>query len=178
MSDLERGGWLVSGEERPKKSGVDFGVEDCKALPVVGEDVGVGMGQPDDQPFQAESAEVVAAAGLAVGLAEQSGDQRSEGAVGDAADQVGGDGEGAGQGHEGTDREPEMLRRLAREISDRMGAFVLTIGLEEGRIVQRGTHAELLRRGGLYADLYRTQFGRAPAGPPADGRAVSRAATA
>ena len=34
------------------------------------------------------------------------------------------------------DREPEMLRRLAREISDRMGAFVLTIGLEEGRIVR------------------------------------------
>jgi hypothetical protein len=35
-----------------------------------------------------------------------------------------------------TDREPEMLRRLAREISDRMGAFVLTMGLEEGRIVR------------------------------------------
>ena len=35
-----------------------------------------------------------------------------------------------------TDREPEMLRRLAREISDRMGAFVLTMGLEQGRIVR------------------------------------------
>ena len=35
-----------------------------------------------------------------------------------------------------TDREPEMLRRLAREISDRMGAFVVTIGLEEGRVVR------------------------------------------
>ena len=35
-----------------------------------------------------------------------------------------------------TDREPEMLRRLAREISDRMGAFVLTTGLEEGRVVR------------------------------------------
>jgi len=35
-----------------------------------------------------------------------------------------------------TDREPEMLRRLAREISDRMGAFVLTVGLEEGRVVR------------------------------------------
>jgi hypothetical protein len=35
-----------------------------------------------------------------------------------------------------TDREPEMLRRLAREISDRMGAFVLTIGLEEGSVVR------------------------------------------
>lgn len=35
-----------------------------------------------------------------------------------------------------TDREPEMLRRLAREISDRMGAFVVAIGLEEGRVVR------------------------------------------
>ena len=45
-------------------------------------------------------------------------------------------------------------------------------------MVEQGTHAELLAAGGLYADLYQTQFGRAPAGPPADGRAVSRAATA
>ncbi len=30
--------------------------------------------------------------------------------------------------------------------------------VEGGRIVQSGTHAELLARGGLYADLYRTQF--------------------
>ena len=30
--------------------------------------------------------------------------------------------------------------------------------LDEGRIVQAGTHAELLAQGGLYADLYRTQF--------------------
>jgi hypothetical protein len=35
-----------------------------------------------------------------------------------------------------TDREPEMLRRLAREISDRMGAFVLAMGLEQGRVVR------------------------------------------
>jgi hypothetical protein len=34
------------------------------------------------------------------------------------------------------DREPEMLRRLAKEISDRMGAFVLTLGVEEGRVVR------------------------------------------
>jgi hypothetical protein len=34
------------------------------------------------------------------------------------------------------DREPEMLRRLAREISDRMGAFVLVMGLEEGQVVR------------------------------------------
>lgn len=30
--------------------------------------------------------------------------------------------------------------------------------LEDGRIVQSGTHAQLLAEGGLYSDLYRTQF--------------------
>jgi hypothetical protein len=34
------------------------------------------------------------------------------------------------------DREPEMLRRLARELSDRMGAFVVAIGAEEGTVVR------------------------------------------
>lgn len=32
--------------------------------------------------------------------------------------------------------------------------------MQDGRIVERGTHAELLKRGGLYADLYRRQFSR------------------
>ncbi|WP_337191479.1 ABC transporter ATP-binding protein [Nocardioides flavescens] len=34
----------------------------------------------------------------------------------------------------------------------------LILVVDGGRIVQRGTHAELLRQGGLYADLHRTQF--------------------
>jgi ATP-binding cassette, subfamily B, bacterial len=37
--------------------------------------------------------------------------------------------------------------------------------LEHGRVLDAGTHAELLERGGLYAELYRTQF--APARTPA-----------
>jgi ATP-binding cassette subfamily B protein len=32
--------------------------------------------------------------------------------------------------------------------------------VDDGRIVQRGTHDELLERGGMYAELYRTQFER------------------
>jgi len=35
-----------------------------------------------------------------------------------------------------TDRNPEMLRRLAREISDRMGAVVLLLGVEEEMVVR------------------------------------------
>jgi ATP-binding cassette subfamily B protein len=30
--------------------------------------------------------------------------------------------------------------------------------VDEGRIVQHGTHRELLASGGLYHDLYQTQF--------------------
>ncbi len=33
--------------------------------------------------------------------------------------------------------------------------------VDDGRVVERGTHAELLERGGLYSDLHRAQFGAA-----------------
>jgi hypothetical protein len=35
-----------------------------------------------------------------------------------------------------SDRDPEMLRRLGRELSDRMGAVVLLLGVEQGAIVR------------------------------------------
>jgi ATP-binding cassette, subfamily B, bacterial len=46
---------------------------------------------------------------------------------------------------------------IAHRLSTVRNADLILV-VEEGRIVQRGTHAELLSRGGLYADLYRTQF--------------------
>jgi ATP-binding cassette, subfamily B, bacterial len=42
---------------------------------------------------------------------------------------------------------------------------------ERGHIVERGTHAELLAQGGLYARLYREQFLTEPSQRPADGTA-------
>ena len=41
----------------------------------------------------------------------------------------------------------------------------LILVLDQGRIVERGTHDELLQRDGLYAELYRTQFREQAVGP-------------
>jgi ATP-binding cassette subfamily B protein/subfamily B ATP-binding cassette protein MsbA len=46
---------------------------------------------------------------------------------------------------------------IAHRLSTIQAADTILV-MNHGRIVDRGTHAELLARGGLYADLYRLQF--------------------
>ncbi|MDY6997495.1 MAG: ABC transporter ATP-binding protein [Actinomycetota bacterium] len=47
---------------------------------------------------------------------------------------------------------------IAHRLSTVRAADVILV-VEDGRIVERGTHAELLSRGGRYAELHHTQFG-------------------
>ncbi len=46
---------------------------------------------------------------------------------------------------------------IAHRLSTILAADVILV-LEAGRLVEQGTHAELLAKGGLYASLYETQF--------------------
>lgn len=46
---------------------------------------------------------------------------------------------------------------IAHRLSTVRAADLILV-LEAGRIVERGTHDELLEAGGRYAELYRTQF--------------------
>ncbi|NKS22145.1 ATP-binding cassette domain-containing protein [Rhodococcus hoagii] len=50
---------------------------------------------------------------------------------------------------------------IAHRLSTIRAADLILV-IEDGRIVERGNHTELLARGGRYAQLYRTQFASAP----------------
>ena len=56
---------------------------------------------------------------------------------------------------------PLMLGRTSLVIAHRLSTIVaadIIFTVEDGRIVESGTHQMLLARGGAYARLYRTQF--------------------
>ena len=57
---------------------------------------------------------------------------------------------------------------IAHRLSTILAADQILV-LDRGRLADRGTHDELLARGGLYADLYRHQFRTQPGPGPAHG---------
>ncbi|PWJ50675.1 ATP-binding cassette, subfamily B [Quadrisphaera granulorum] len=59
---------------------------------------------------------------------------------------------------------------IAHRLSTVRSADLICV-VDDGQVVERGTHAELIARAGLYADLYRTQFADGADGTDdADGR--------
>ena len=62
---------------------------------------------------------------------------------------------------------PALAGRTSLVIAHRLSTVLnadQVLVLDSGRVVESGPHAELLARGGLYAELYRTQFERQAAG--------------
>ena len=64
---------------------------------------------------------------------------------------------------------------IAHRLSTVRNADLILV-VDDGRIVQRGTHAALLAEGGLYADLYRPSSRSAPPDGSSPARAVARVA--
>jgi ATP-binding cassette subfamily B protein len=65
--------------------------------------------------------------------------------------------------------EPLLAGRTSLVIAHRLSTILAAdriLVVDEGRLVEQGTHAELLARGGLYAFLYETQFGEEPEALP------------
>ncbi|MGB7818706.1 MAG: ABC transporter ATP-binding protein [Ornithinibacter sp.] len=71
--------------------------------------------------------------------------------------------------HLDSESEHALKRALDIALADRTAIVIahrlstvrhadLILVIDGGRVLQRGTHTELVARGGLYADLYRTQF--------------------
>ena len=71
--------------------------------------------------------------------------------------------------HLDSESEQALQRALDHALRDRTALVIahrlstvrhadLILVVDDGRIVERGTHAELVGAGGLYAELYRTQF--------------------
>ena len=55
-----------------------------------------------------------------------------------------------------------MLGKTVIAIAHRLSTIAAMdrlIIMDEGRVIEEGSHAELLRRGGLYAELWRRQSG-------------------